>query len=59
MVLVSDTNNKTDMFPAVKFDPSAYCMEKYGVEQRPGWMNAQYWGKGKQRRYQNTTLRVC
>jgi len=40
------TNNVTDMFPPTVYDPSAYCMQKWGVKARPGWMKAEYWGKG-------------
>ena len=47
MVLASDSNNKTDMFPPFTYDPSAYCKKKWGVSTRPGWMKAQYWGKSE------------
>lgn len=45
MRLPCSTNNVTDMFPPTVYDPSAYCMQKWGVKTRPGWMKAEYWGK--------------
>ena len=46
MMLPSDTNHVTDMFPPHHFDPSQHCMDKFGVKYRNGWMKTQYWGKG-------------
>ncbi len=48
MMLPSDTNNVTDMFPPNVFDPSDYCMDKYGVQYRKDWMKISYWGGGKE-----------
>ena len=47
MMLPSDTNNVTDMFPPYKYDPSDYCMDKWNVRFRPDWMKTQFWGKSK------------
>ena len=43
------TNNVTDMFPPTSYDPSAYCLERWGVEARPDWTSTQFWGSGKLR----------
>ena len=47
MMLPSDTNNDTDMFPPNVFDPSKHCLDKFGVKYRKEWMKIQYWGTGK------------
>ena len=49
MMLPSDTNNDTDMFPPNTFDPSQHCMDKFGVKYRKDWMKTQFWGKGTSR----------
>ena len=63
MVLPAECNNKTDMFPPELYDPSSYCMGKYGVEVRDGWMDTQYWGKGESvaflHTYQHTHTYIC
>lgn len=49
IVLPAGSNNKTDMFPVLPFTPemrAAYCLEKWGVTQRPNWIPIQFWGKG-------------
>ena len=46
MTVPCSTNNITDMFPPVTYDPSAHCWGTWGVEQRPEWMKTEYWGKG-------------
>ena len=48
MSLAMDTNNVTDMFPPVKYDPSAYCKKKWGATFRPDWTKTQFWGKREQ-----------
>uniref|UniRef100_A0A8C5CSC2 Dipeptidyl-peptidase 7 n=1 Tax=Gadus morhua TaxID=8049 RepID=A0A8C5CSC2_GADMO len=45
--LCYESNNVTDMFPAMTFTPAerlAYCSKRWGVTPRPGWLQTQYWG---------------
>ncbi|XP_059909960.1 dipeptidyl peptidase 2 [Gadus macrocephalus] len=45
--LCYESNNVTDMFPAMTFTPAerlAYCSKRWGVTPRPGWLRTQYWG---------------
>jgi len=47
MLLPCSTNNVTDMFPPTVYDPSVHCQQVWGVGARPGWMKAEFWGKGQ------------
>lgn len=47
MLLPCSTNNVTDMFPPTVYDPSVHCRQVWGVDARPGWMKAEFWGKGQ------------
>ena len=40
------TNNVTDMFPPVTYDPSAHCTDRWGVAMRGNWTRTQLWGGG-------------
>lgn len=44
-----ESNNVTDMFPPMKFTEQQreqYCVKRWGVVPRPGWLKTQYWGNG-------------
>lgn len=48
VALPAGSNNKTDMFPVLPFTTemrASYCLEKWGVTQRPDWPLIQLWGK--------------
>ena len=44
--MICATNNMTDMFPPVSYDPTEYCQQKWGVSMRRGWTSTQFWGVG-------------
>ncbi|XP_078406445.1 uncharacterized protein LOC144685616 isoform X2 [Cetorhinus maximus] len=45
--LLYESNNDTDMFPAIPFTEAmreSYCHSKWGVYPSPEWLKIQYWG---------------
>ena len=40
------TNNVTDMFPPVTYDPTKYCLDTWSVQRRSGWFGISMWGNG-------------
>lgn len=50
------SNNVTDMFPPMSFgeaERSVYCSRRWSVVPRPGWLQTQFWGDGKQQQHAN------
>ncbi|XP_051787473.1 dipeptidyl peptidase 2 [Erpetoichthys calabaricus] len=47
--LCFESNNETDMFPAMEFSErqrEEYCRAKWGITPRPDWLRLQYWADG-------------